>query len=240
MVIMKNADGEGELRRQERKHERLMEKCKIYEEGLEASLAEERKVRRGFPSPLSSLHRLTVFPFPRRQRVGQFERFILTHLLSQTDVLSGRRRSSVMPSLPHSASVAGFVPLMSENMDLAAISPEYVELDDLPVRLPPSLSSHLIWADVPTTCSSRPPPRTPSSAPARRCLDAEQPVSRRGGGWKIGTFSRAPKQCRIAFIVVSSEPPMLSFEGGNRNRGRRKKKKVRDKKRTRRETTETT
>jgi hypothetical protein len=45
MVVMKNMDGEGELRRQERKHERLMEKCKVYEEGLEASLAEERKVR---------------------------------------------------------------------------------------------------------------------------------------------------------------------------------------------------
>lgn len=30
--------------------------------------------------------------------------------------------------LPHSASVAGFLPLMAESPDLAAISPEYVDV----------------------------------------------------------------------------------------------------------------
>ncbi|GAA6034686.1 hypothetical protein JCM8097_001119 [Rhodosporidiobolus ruineniae] len=107
LVLVKNQDGEGELRRQERKFERMLEKCKVYEAGLEANLDQERK------------------------RVAQFERFILQHLMSQTDVLSGRR-SSAAPSIPHSSSVAGFVPLMAESPDLDAISPDFVELDDLP------------------------------------------------------------------------------------------------------------
>ncbi|GAA6008412.1 hypothetical protein JCM10207_000117 [Rhodosporidiobolus poonsookiae] len=107
LVVMKNADGEGELKRMERKFERQLEKHRVYQEGLEATLAAERK------------------------RVAQFERFILQHLMSQTDVLSGRRRSSLAAPLPHSTSIAGFVPLMAESPDLDAISPAYVELDDL-------------------------------------------------------------------------------------------------------------
>ncbi|GAA5966008.1 hypothetical protein JCM21900_004921 [Sporobolomyces salmonicolor] len=119
LVIAKNADVEGELRRQERKFERMLEKCRVYEEGLESTLAHERK------------------------RVAQFERFILQHLTAQTDLLAGRhslggnRRSSVAslapPSsaLPLSASIAGFVPLLAESPDLDAISPDFVELDDL-------------------------------------------------------------------------------------------------------------
>ncbi|GAA6004558.1 uncharacterized protein JCM10292_005672 [Rhodotorula paludigena] len=105
LVIAKNADVEGELRRQERKFERALEKHRVYQEGLEATLEQERK------------------------RVAQFERFILQHMVQQTDLLSGRRRSSV--ALSHSASVAGFQPLMAETADLNAISPDFVELDDL-------------------------------------------------------------------------------------------------------------
>ncbi|GAA5912225.1 hypothetical protein JCM5296_005452 [Sporobolomyces johnsonii] len=119
LVIAKNADVEGELRRQERKFERMLEKCRVYEEGLESTLAHERK------------------------RVAQFERFILQHLTAQTDLLAGRRsvggtrRSSAgslappQSALPLSASIAGFVPLLAESPDLDAISPDFVELDDL-------------------------------------------------------------------------------------------------------------
>ncbi|GAA5848696.1 hypothetical protein JCM9279_002743 [Rhodotorula babjevae] len=106
LVIARNADVEGELRRQERKFERTLERHKVYQEGLEATLEQERK------------------------RVAQFERFILQHLASQTDLLAGRRRSSAA-HLPTSASVTGFVPLMAESPDLDAISPDFVELDDL-------------------------------------------------------------------------------------------------------------
>ncbi|GAA5874768.1 hypothetical protein JCM8547_005206 [Rhodosporidiobolus lusitaniae] len=111
MVLVRNVDGEGELKRQEKKFQRQLDKCKVYEEGLEASLAAERK------------------------RVAQFERFILQHLVAQTDVLAGRRSSSALapPSaLSQSPSFAGFVPLLAESPDLAAISPDFVELDDLP------------------------------------------------------------------------------------------------------------
>ena len=66
------------------------------------------------------------------QRVHQFERFILQHLASQADAIAGsRRRSSVAGGaslLPHSASVAGFLPLMAESPDLAAISPAFVDV----------------------------------------------------------------------------------------------------------------
>ena len=65
------------------------------------------------------------------KRVAQFERFILQHLTAQTDLIAGRRRSSV--ALTQSASVAGFVPLMAESPDLDAISPDFVELEGLPV-----------------------------------------------------------------------------------------------------------
>ncbi|GAA5901341.1 uncharacterized protein JCM6883_000184 [Sporobolomyces salmoneus] len=106
LVIARNADVEGELKRQERKYERMLEKCRVYEEGLEATLESERR------------------------RVAQFERFILQHLTAQTDLIAGRRRSSV--ALTQSASVAGFVPLMAESPDLDAISPDFVELDHLP------------------------------------------------------------------------------------------------------------
>ncbi|GAA6015719.1 hypothetical protein JCM11491_002457 [Sporobolomyces phaffii] len=106
LVIARNADVEGELKRQERKFERMLEKCRVYEEGLEATLESERR------------------------RVAQFERFILQHLTAQTDLIAGRRRSSV--ALTQSASVAGFVPLMAESPDLDAISPDFVELDSLP------------------------------------------------------------------------------------------------------------
>ncbi|GAA5993905.1 hypothetical protein JCM5350_000119 [Sporobolomyces pararoseus] len=106
LVIARNADVEGELKRQERKYERMLEKCRVYEEGLEATLENERR------------------------RVAQFERFILQHLTAQTDLIAGRRRSSV--ALTQSASVAGFVPLMAESPDLDAISPDFVELEGLP------------------------------------------------------------------------------------------------------------
>ncbi|GAA5834148.1 hypothetical protein JCM3766R1_004472 [Sporobolomyces carnicolor] len=106
LVIARNADVEGELKRQERKYERLLEKCRVYEGGLEATLDQERR------------------------RVAQFERFILQHLTAQTDLIAGRRRSSV--ALTQSASVAGFVPLMAESPDLDAISPDFVELEGLP------------------------------------------------------------------------------------------------------------
>ncbi|BGP20234.1 hypothetical protein JCM10213_005912 [Rhodosporidiobolus nylandii] len=111
LVVMKNADGEGELKRQERKYERQLEKYKVYQEGLEATLAQERK------------------------RVAQFERFILQHLMQSTNDLLGPndRRSSLATSrMPLSSSVAGFAPLMAESPDLDAISPDFVELDDLP------------------------------------------------------------------------------------------------------------
>ena len=45
LVIARNADVEGELKRQEHKYERLLEKCRVYEEGLEATLDQERRVR---------------------------------------------------------------------------------------------------------------------------------------------------------------------------------------------------
>ncbi|BGP51822.1 Kinesin-like protein kip2 [Rhodotorula kratochvilovae] len=106
LVIARNADVEGELRRQERTFERTLERHRVYQEGLEATLDQERK------------------------RVAQFERFILQHLTSQADLLAGRRRSSAA-HLPTSASIAGFVPLMAESPDLDAISPDFVELDDL-------------------------------------------------------------------------------------------------------------
>jgi hypothetical protein len=44
LVIARNADVEGELKRQERKYERMLEKCRVYEEGLEATLESERRV----------------------------------------------------------------------------------------------------------------------------------------------------------------------------------------------------
>ena len=44
LVIARNADVEGELKRQERKYERMLEKCRVYEEGLEATLENERRV----------------------------------------------------------------------------------------------------------------------------------------------------------------------------------------------------
>uniref|UniRef100_A0A0K3CTW3 BY PROTMAP: gi/342319027/gb/EGU10979.1/ Other/SCY1 protein kinase [Rhodotorula glutinis ATCC 204091] n=1 Tax=Rhodotorula toruloides TaxID=5286 RepID=A0A0K3CTW3_RHOTO len=106
LVIVRNADVEGEMKRQERKYERQLEKHRLYQEGLESTLEQERK------------------------RVAQFERFILQHLSAQTEVLAGRRRSS--GGITHSASVTGFVPLMAESPQLDAISPDFVELDDLP------------------------------------------------------------------------------------------------------------
>ena len=60
-VIAQNVSGESELKKQERKYERLLERCKVYEEGLEATLAKERQVR----SPLLSLHLANAF-FSRR------------------------------------------------------------------------------------------------------------------------------------------------------------------------------
>lgn len=50
LVIARNADVEGELKRQERKFERTLERYKVYQEGLEATLEQERKVR---PYPAS-------------------------------------------------------------------------------------------------------------------------------------------------------------------------------------------
>lgn len=44
LVIARNADVEGELKRQERKYERMLEKCRVYEEGLESTLESERRV----------------------------------------------------------------------------------------------------------------------------------------------------------------------------------------------------
>ncbi|GAA5834580.1 hypothetical protein JCM11251_007044 [Rhodosporidiobolus azoricus] len=115
LVVMKNADvGGEEAKRVERKYERKLEKFRVYQEGLEESLKAERK------------------------RTAQFERYILQSLTSQADVLAGRRAStatSLNPSgslLPHSASVAGFVPIMAESPDLDAVCPEFVELEDLP------------------------------------------------------------------------------------------------------------
>ncbi|GAA5973944.1 hypothetical protein JCM11641_001234 [Rhodosporidiobolus odoratus] len=115
-VVVMNVDvGEEGLKRMERKFERREERHKVYQEGLEASLALERK------------------------RGAQFERFILQHLTSQTQVLKSGRRSSVINGisstgggLAHSASVNGFVPLMAESPDLDAISPDFVELEELP------------------------------------------------------------------------------------------------------------
>lgn len=131
LVIAKNADVEGELRRQERKFERALEKHRVYQEGLEATLEQERKVRREPSYHCSQTLCLCQILFSA-QRVAQFERFILQHMVQQTDLLSGRRRSSV--ALSHSASIAGFQPLMAETADLNAISPDFVELDDLQVR----------------------------------------------------------------------------------------------------------
>lgn len=113
MVVAQNADGEAELKRMERRYERKLDKCQKYERDLEASLQAERK------------------------RVHQFERFILQHLASQAEAItSGRRRSSLAhrPQPPMgmtaSASVAGFLPLMHESPDLAAIRPDYVDVGD--------------------------------------------------------------------------------------------------------------
>lgn len=50
-VIGANLDVEGECRKVERKWERVVERCYVYEEGLVASLAKEREVRTSL-SPL--------------------------------------------------------------------------------------------------------------------------------------------------------------------------------------------
>lgn len=115
------------MKRQERKYERQLEKHRLYQEGLESTLEQERKVRR---PTFHSVKCERNSRFPPSQRVAQFERFILQHLSAQTEVLAGRRRSS--GGITHSASVTGFVPLMAESPQLDAISPDFVELDDLP------------------------------------------------------------------------------------------------------------
>ncbi|GAA5906382.1 hypothetical protein JCM6882_002714 [Rhodosporidiobolus microsporus] len=108
LVVMKNADvGGEEVKKVERRYERKLEKFRVYQEGLEESLKAERK------------------------RTAQFERYILQSLTSQADVLAGRRASTAT-GLPHSASIAGFVPLMAESPDLDAVCPDFVELEDLP------------------------------------------------------------------------------------------------------------
>lgn len=48
LVIVRNADVEGEMKRQERKYERQLEKHRLYQEGLESTLEQERQVRRSF------------------------------------------------------------------------------------------------------------------------------------------------------------------------------------------------
>lgn len=61
-----------------------------------------------------------------------FERFILQHLATQADLITGRRRSSI--GIAHGNSLSpdpGFFPLMAESPDLDAISPAFVDLDDL-------------------------------------------------------------------------------------------------------------
>ena len=56
LVIARNADVEGELRRQERTFERTLERHRVYQEGLEATLDQERKVRPSCLPPSSSSH----------------------------------------------------------------------------------------------------------------------------------------------------------------------------------------
>lgn len=54
-VIAQNVSVESELKKQERKYERMLERCKVYEEGLETNLAKERQVRFLSSSPRTSL-----------------------------------------------------------------------------------------------------------------------------------------------------------------------------------------
>ena len=67
LVIARNADVEGELRRQERKFERTLERHKVYQEGLEATLEQERKVRLLLlPRVVLTMHSLTLSTLPAR------------------------------------------------------------------------------------------------------------------------------------------------------------------------------
>lgn len=64
-----------------------------------------------------------------------FERYIIQHLATQADVSAGLRRTSVATLSRQHKNLGlqdpGFFPLMEEEPDLAAISPQFVDLDDL-------------------------------------------------------------------------------------------------------------
>ncbi|GAA5863501.1 hypothetical protein JCM3774_006503 [Rhodotorula dairenensis] len=92
-VVMRNSDSEGALQRQERRHVRQLEKCRVYASSLEDLLAEER------------------------QRVAQFEHFILQSLSTQASLLT--------------ASSTPEVDLHAED-SLAATAPAFIELERLP------------------------------------------------------------------------------------------------------------
>ncbi|GAA5985526.1 hypothetical protein JCM10908_007010 [Rhodotorula pacifica] len=92
-VVMRNSDQEGALQRQEKKYLRQLEKCRIYAQSLEEMLTEER------------------------QRVAQFEQFILQSLATQASLLSA------------SAPLEDNVQVESS---LAAAAPAFIELERLP------------------------------------------------------------------------------------------------------------
>ncbi|SCZ97980.1 BZ3500_MvSof-1268-A1-R1_Chr3-3g06498 [Microbotryum saponariae] len=110
LVVVKNGDdGEGDLKRLEWKMKREMDKRATYAKALEEALKKEQK------------------------RVNQFERFILQHLATQADVISGRRRSSI-GLVNHAAgrpSVAGMLPIMNESSPLVVAPQEFLDLDEL-------------------------------------------------------------------------------------------------------------
>ncbi|SCV74765.1 BQ2448_7794 [Microbotryum intermedium] len=110
LVVVKNGDdGEVDLKRLEFKMKREMEKRTVYAKALEEALRKEQK------------------------RVNQFERFILQHLATQADVISGRRRSSI-GTVNHAAgrpSVAGMLPIMNESSPLVVAPQEFLDLDEL-------------------------------------------------------------------------------------------------------------
>lgn len=94
-VVLRNSDAETLLQRQEKQHLRQLDKCRVYSRSLEDLLAEER------------------------QRVAQFERFVLQSLSTQASMLAA-------------AAVAPELDLHREGSLSAVGSPVFVELDSLP------------------------------------------------------------------------------------------------------------